>query len=104
MNPRRFYTNNYSTEKTFKAFKFLFSQNDIQVDRIFVDQAIINELCTYAKRNQETTGNDRDIVQRMFQNIQHVKGHGDHYHVRIKCSAFDPGCRGRVYRQMPACR
>ena len=104
MSPRRFYTNNYSTEKTYKAFKYLFSQSDIVVDRIFVDQNIIEDLCSYAKKNNELDGNDKDLVKNMFQNLQHVKGHGDHYHVRIKCSSFDPGCRGRVYRQMPACR
>lgn len=104
MSPRRFYTNNYSTEKTYKAFKYLFSQTDIVVDRVFVDQNIIDELCSYAKKNNELDGNDKNLVNRMFQNLQHVKGHGDHYHVRIKCSTFDPGCRGRVYRQMPACR
>lgn len=104
MSPRRFYTNNYSTEKTYKAFKYLFAQTDIVVDRVFVDQNIIDELCGYAKKNNELNGEDKDLVKNMFQNLQHVKGHGDHYHVRIKCSTFDPGCRGRVYRQMPACR
>ena len=104
MSPRKFYTNNYSTEKTYKAFKYLFSQTDIVVDRVFVDQNIIDDLCSYAKKNNETNGDDKNLVSRMFQNLQHVKGHGDHYHVRIKCSTYDAGCRGRVYRQMPACR
>ncbi|MBY0452585.1 MAG: penicillin-insensitive murein endopeptidase [Bdellovibrionaceae bacterium] len=39
----------------------------------------------------------------MFSNIQHVSGHGDHFHVRIKCSKRDAGCRLRIYRKMPAC-
>jgi murein endopeptidase len=103
MNPRKFYTHNYSTEKTYKAFKYLFSQADIVVDRVFVDQNIIDDLCSYAKKNSELEGPDKTLVKTLFQNLQHVKGHGDHYHVRIKCSTYDPGCRGRVYRQMPAC-
>jgi murein endopeptidase len=103
-NTRAYFPNNYSVGKTFELFKFYFSQPDIQVDRIFVDQRIITALCDYAKTQHETTGSNRDLVKKMFENMQHVRGHGDHFHLRLKCSPYDPGCRARVYRKMPACR
>lgn len=103
MTPRAFFTNNYSTEKTFNLFKYIFTQKDIGVDRVFADQSIINELCAFAKKRGETTGTDKAVVQTMFQSMQHVKGHGDHFHVRIKCSKRDAGCRLRIYRKMPSC-
>lgn len=101
---RAYFPNNYSVEKTFDLFKFYFSQSDIQVDRIFVDQRIIAALCDYAKTHHETTGQSRDLVKKMFENMQHVRGHGDHFHLRLKCSPYDPSCRARVYRKMPDCR
>ncbi len=103
MTPRAFFTNNYSTEKTFNLFKYIFTQKDVVVDRVFADQSIINELCAYAKKHGETTGPEKAVVQNMFQNMQHVTGHGDHFHVRIKCSKRDVGCRLRIYRKMPSC-
>lgn len=93
----------YSVQKTYELFKYLFAQ-DIKVERIFVDQKIKNALCTYAKSIHETTGRDRELVKRMFDNVQHSSGHGNHFHVRIKCSRFDPGCRGRVYRKIDECK
>jgi murein endopeptidase len=103
MNPRRYYTHNFSVEQTYKTFKYLFSQKDIVVERIFVDQAIRNEMCEYAKQIKEFESEDAELVRHMFRNLQHVYGHGDHYHLRIKCSSFDPGCRTRIYRQLPKC-
>lgn len=104
MTPRTYFPRNFSVEKTYDLFKFLFKQTDIGIDRIFVDQSIINSLCAHAIAQGETRGANKDFVQNMFANLQHVKGHGDHFHVRIKCSKRDPGCRSRVYRKMPACQ
>ena len=103
MSPPTFYTQNYSTKATYELFRFLFSQNDILVDRIFVDQHIINDLCDYAKNKKEFEGIEQTEVRHMFQNLQHIHGHGDHFHLRIKCSSRDPGCRSRIYRKMDAC-
>ena len=100
---RHYYPANYSVEKTYNIFKFLFKQKDIGVDRIFIDQSIKTALCTYAKSKGETRGAEKDFVKNMFENLQHVYGHGDHFHVRVKCSQFDPGCRARVYRKMEPC-
>lgn len=104
MKPRRFYSQNYSTEKTFYLFKNLFSNNQIKVDRIFIDDFIKNDLCAYAKKQGETIGPDRELVKQMFENLQHIDGHGDHFHIRIKCSQVDSACRSRVYRRMQSCR
>ena len=103
MQPHEFNSQNYSTETTYKLFRFLFSQSDIRVDRIFVDQEIIDELCSFAKKKNEFDGADKAEVRQMFQNLQHINGHGDHFHLRIKCSNKDPGCRSRIYRKMNAC-
>lgn len=94
---------NYSVEKTYNLFKYLFSQSDIKVDRIFVDQKVKNALCAHAKSKNELNGSDKDLVKRMFDNLQHVRGHRDHFHLRIKCSAHDPGCRGFNYRKIDSC-
>jgi murein endopeptidase len=51
----------------------------------------------------EFESESKEVVKAMFENIQHVNGHGDHFHLRIKCSKFDPACRGRIYRKMETC-
>ncbi|AGH95346.1 penicillin-insensitive murein endopeptidase [Pseudobdellovibrio exovorus] len=94
---------NYSVEKTYNLFKYLFSQTDIKVDRIFIDQKVKNALCAHAKSKNELNGSDKDLVKRMFDNLQHVRGHRDHFHLRIKCSSHDPGCRGFNYRKIDSC-
>jgi murein endopeptidase len=101
---RAYYPKNYSPEKTYNVFKFMFSQRDIKVDRIFVDDKIKAALCAYAKSAHETTGADKDFVNKMFQSMQHVVGHGDHFHLRLHCSPSDNGCRSRVYRKMAGCQ
>lgn len=103
MSTGEFFTKNYSTEKTFNLFKYIFSQKDIQVDRIFIDEKIKKELCNFAIARNEFQTEAKDVVRTMFENLQHVTGHGDHFHLRIKCSKYDPGCRGRIYRKMETC-
>ncbi|MBY0555463.1 penicillin-insensitive murein endopeptidase [bacterium] len=103
MSTGEFFTKNYSTEKTYNLFKYIFSQNDIVVDRIFIDAKIKKELCDFAVAKNEFQNEAKDVVRTMFENLQHVKGHGDHFHLRIKCSKYDPGCRSRIYRKMETC-
>jgi murein endopeptidase len=100
---RKFFTEAYSTEKTFKLFKHAFMQKKTPVDRIFVDQLIINDLCRYAKQKNELANDDGPIVKKMFENIEHVKGHGDHFHLRLKCTANQPGCRSKIYKIVNNC-
>lgn len=95
MNTNEYFPKNYSIQKTYDLIKFMFLQTDIRVDRIFVDEKIKQDLCKYALSQNA----DLD----MFENIQHVSGHGDHLHLRIKCSKSDPGCRSRIYKKMKTC-
>lgn len=95
MNSNEYFPKNYSIQKTYDLIKFMFLQTDIHVDRIFVDEKIRQDLCKYALSQND----DLD----MFENIQHVSGHGDHLHLRIKCSKSDPGCRSRIYKKMKTC-
>lgn len=103
MSTGEYFSKNYSIEKTFNLFKYMFSQKDILVDRIFVDAKIKKALCDFAIAKNEFQTEAKDVVRSMFQNLQHVRGHGDHFHLRIKCSKYDPGCRGRIYRKMETC-
>ncbi|MGZ3691642.1 MAG: penicillin-insensitive murein endopeptidase [Pseudobdellovibrio sp.] len=103
MSPHKFYTDRYSTEKTYFLLKDLFTDPSTKIDRIFVDQLIKDDLCAFARKQGETTGKDKELVRTMFENIQHVDGHGDHFHVRIKCSEMDPACRSMIYRRMDSC-
>jgi penicillin-insensitive murein DD-endopeptidase len=98
-----YFSKNYSIDKTYNLFKYLFSQRDIPVDRIFVDQKIRTALCNFAIAKNEFKSQAKEVVKDMFDNIQHVTGHGDHFHLRIKCSKYDPACRERIYRKMEAC-
>lgn len=98
-----YFSKNYSVDKTYSLFKYLFSQKDIAVDRIFVDQKIKKSLCNFALAKNEFKAEAKEAVKSMFENIQHVTGHGDHFHLRIKCSKYDPACRGRIYRKMETC-
>lgn len=93
----------YSVERTFESFKFAFKQNYAPVEKIFVDQLIINDLCHYAKSKNEFSGKDAQIVKTLFQNIQHVDGHGNHFHVRLKCTSSQPACRSKQYRRVNNC-
>lgn len=94
----------YSVEKTYDLFKFAFKQPDIKIARIFVDRIIKQALCQYAKSKGEFQSEDKVLVQTMFKNIDHVSGHGDHFHIRLKCSSADPACRNREYQENNGCQ
>ncbi len=93
----------YSVEKTFELFKFAFQQNEYPVDRIFVDRLIIQDMCEYAKEKNKFKGADKQIVEKIFQNIEHVDGHGDHFHMRLKCTDSQPACRSKIYKKTMGC-
>ncbi len=104
MKSHEYFPKNYSIEKTYALVKFLFNQKAIPVDRFFIDQKIKDELCTYAITKNDFTNENKAQSTALFESIQHVAGHGDHFHVRIKCSKSDPACRGRIYKKMPSCK
>lgn len=103
MKNRQYNPSSYSVEKTYALLKFTFSQSDIKVDRIFMDRTIKKALCDYAKAQNEFNTEDKDVVNTLFNNIDHVDGHGDHFHVRLKCSSYDPACRQKIYSVNKGC-
>lgn len=103
MSTRQYNPSSYSVEKTYTLLKYAFNQSDIKIDRIFMDRTIKKALCEYANSKKEFKSADSEIVQKIFNSIDHVEGHGDHFHVRLKCSTYDPACRQKIYSVNPGC-
>jgi len=93
----------YSVKKTYELFKQAFKQKDIQTEKIFADRLIIKDLCKYAAQANDFNSSDKELVQNMFKNINHVDGHGNHFHIRVKCTKYQPACRSKVYKAYPGC-
>lgn len=93
----------FSPVKTLELFKFLMTQKVSPVDRLFVDQSIINSLCREAKNSGKFRGSERAAYVKLFENLQHVDGHGNHYHLRLRCTPNQPDCRHKIYRKMNNC-
>lgn len=93
----------FSSAKTLEIFKFLMTQQVSPVDRLFVDQAIINNLCREAKNSGKFKGSEKTAYMKLFENMQHVDGHGNHFHLRLRCTPNQPDCRHRIYKKMNNC-
>ncbi len=103
MSTRHFDPSSFSVGKTYELLKFAFSQRDIKIDRVFIDRTIKKSLCDYAKSQNEFSSKDKNVVNTLFNSIDHVEGHGDHFHIRLKCSAYDPACRHKNYTVNQGC-
>ena len=109
---RKFHPDAYSPEKTLDLLKFAFTQKDVGIDRIFMDQYIIDDLCQHAKRNHlfDPASSDskwtekNEFWKNVFRTIQHVDGHGDHMHMRVKCGPLQRTCEPKIYRKMTHCQ
>ena len=84
-------SSNFHTKRNLSLFKYLIVNK--QVERIFVDQAIKLELCTYALENNLL--NDPDINETL-RRLRVEKLHTTHFHMRIKCPSSDLSCKGQV--------
>ncbi len=93
----------FSIAKTLELFKFIMTQTVSPVDRLFVDQSIINRLCKEAKDSGRFKGSERAAFVKLFENMQHVAGHGNHFHMRLRCTPNQPDCRHKIYRKMNNC-
>lgn len=93
----------FSIAKTLELFKFMMTQTVSPVDRLFVDQSIINRLCKEAKDTGRFKGSERAAMVKLFENMQHVAGHGNHFHMRLRCTPNQPDCRHKIYRKMNNC-
>ncbi len=103
MKPRVFNKKLYSKEKTFNLLKIMFEQKDVPIDRIFMDKAIKADLCTYAKSISDLTAEQKDFAKKIFGSINHVYGHGNHLHLRIKCTENQPACIPKSYLKTDTC-
>lgn len=99
----KLYQNRYSRELTYDVLKFAFSQPDIKIERIFIDRAIKADLCQFAIDRNEFKGPDKELVQQLFESMDHVTGHGNHFHLRLRCSNEDPACRTKLYLKNKGC-
>lgn len=93
----------FSTAKTLETFKYLMTQSVSPVDRLFVDQSIINALCREAKNSGKFRGPEKATYKKLFEILQHVDGHGNHYHMRLRCTSNQPDCQHKIYRKMNNC-
>lgn len=93
----------YSVEKTYSLFKEAFKSASPVAEKIFVDKLIIKDLCQYAQGKNEFKGHEKTLAEKVFNNLTHVTGHGNHFHLRVKCNAFQPNCRSKIYKMTKNC-
>lgn len=103
MKPRVFNKKLYSTEKTLNLLKIIFEQKNVPIDRIFMDRAIKADLCTFAKSIPGLTLEQKSLAKKIFSSINHVDGHGNHMHLRIKCTENQPACIPKAYLKTDSC-
>ncbi len=73
-----------------------------QIDMIFMDKVVKKSLCDYAVSISDYKRGDQESeAADIFRRIQHVDGHQNHFHIRVKCGADDPRCRKVPYKTMP---
>lgn len=78
-------SSNFDVERNWELAKALHQYGDVQ--RIFMDQKLKNELCRYAK-----TTNQYLQHEEILRSIRHADHHEDHLHVRLRCPAGASRC------------
>lgn len=76
---------NFDTARNWEFIKRLHAHADVQ--RIFVDPVIKNELCRFAKMKNELIRYDE-----ILRSLRPLGNHGDHMHVRLRCPADAREC------------
>ena len=103
----------YSATKTLDLLEKAFKNPDIPIERVFMDQLIIDDLCKVAKKQHyfDPASSDpkwtekNEFWKNVFRNVQHIDGHGDHMHIRIKCTPQTQRlCSPKIYRKMNHCQ
>lgn len=82
---------NLHLERNLALFKFLV--NEKGVERIFVDQAIKTQFCSYARKNNLL--NDAETKETL-RRLRVEKLHSTHFHMRIKCPTTDYKCKAQA--------
>ncbi len=103
MKNRQYHPEAYSVSKTYELLKFAYLQPDLKIDRIFIDRTIKKALCEHAKAVGELKGENKLQIQNLFKIMEHVDGHGDHFHLRLKCTTAHPACRHITYIENKGC-
>ncbi|MFN3455865.1 MAG: penicillin-insensitive murein endopeptidase, partial [Pseudobdellovibrio sp.] len=96
-------SSDYSPAKTLELFKFLVTQKQYPVSRLFVDRHIIKNLCSYARETKQTENNQKAVIAKVFSILQHVDGHGNHFHLRLKCDSKRHKCLDVYYSKRSIC-
>ena len=76
---------NFDLQRNWELVKSLHRHGDVQ--RIFMDQNLKRELCSYAKSRNEYSANIE-----VLRSIRHVANHQVHMHVRLRCPANARRC------------
>jgi len=82
---------NLHIERNLALFKYLIINKS--VERIFVDQAIKVQFCSYARKNNLL--NDFETKETL-RRLRVEKLHSTHFHMRIKCPTTDLKCKAQV--------
>lgn len=84
-------------DETLKYFHKLFLESKGGIDRIFVNQVIKDGFCKRAKDPVFMASvSDRETLDEVLRRLRVWEGHDDHFHLRLKCSKFQPRCRQKT--------
>ena len=78
-------SDNFDVERNWEVMKTLHKHADIQ--RIFIDQKLKNQLCSYAKEKGEI-----QKYASVLRSLRHETNHQDHFHVRLRCPKDAKSC------------
>ncbi len=85
------FVNNMTDERTEVALdyaKILYSTDRIHI--IFTDTKIKKRFCQYMKNKGRLTNEYKNFINN---NLRHIAGHGNHYHIRMKCNSQNEFCQ-----------
>lgn len=78
-------TANFDLERNWELMKTLHRHGNVQ--KVFIDQVLKNEMCRYAKSKGDYNSN----IQ-VLRSLRHETNHQDHIHVRLRCPANAKKC------------
>lgn len=84
----------FDLESQWKAFKFLVKTD--KVDRIFLHKLIKKSLCqsSFVKSDLAQTSEEKALATETLRRLRiRESDHADHFHLRVKCSAYDRRCQ-----------
>jgi penicillin-insensitive murein endopeptidase len=84
-------SDNLDLEKSFNLFRYLVTTHP--VERIFVDAAIKNAFCVYAKKNDLLS--DKEYIETL-RRLRVEALHTNHFHMRLNCPKTDTACRAQT--------